>query len=250
MEVYLLGPIFIRVDGKRYTVPGKKLGSLIAILAMAGGDLIHRDELAEELGFEQSMQRNVNALHAHVTRLRRWLDKIRVPSETLISEANGYRLDIGTSNVDALRFIELTEAAWKLGPAQPHEQVAILEEALGLWRGTAFANVADGAKVVQAANSMQQLKLEAQELMVGALAQLNDCKRVIVASSRFISEDPLREGLWDHLMSALYQEGRYAEVLSNYQRVSRLLADELGIDPNPSLQAHYDRVVGAQATAR
>lgn len=250
MEVFLLGPLFIKVDGNRHTVPGKKLGSLIAVLAMAGGDLIHRDELVEELGFEQSMQRNVNALHAHVTRLRRWLDKACVPSEILISEANGYRLDIDARNVDALRFIELIEAAWKLGRAEPREQVAVLEEALGLWRGTAFANIADGARVVQAANSMQQLKLEAQELMVGSLAQLADYKRVIVTSSRFISEDPLREGLWDHLMSALYDEGRYAEVLSNYQRVSQLLAEELGIDPNPKLRAHFDRVVGVQVPAR
>lgn len=250
MEVYLLGPLFIKVDGNRYTVPGKKLGSLIAVLAMAGGDLIHRDELVEELGFEQSMQRNVNALHAHVTRLRRWLDKTCIPSEILISEGNGYRLDIAANSVDALRFIELTEAAWKLGAAQPHEQVAMLEQALGLWRGTAFVNVADGARVMQAANSMQQLKFEAQEQMVGALAQLRDCKRVILTASRFISEDPLREGLWDHLMAALYEQGRYAEVLSNYQRISQLLADELGIDPNPKLQAHFDRVVGVQAPAR
>jgi len=92
IEISVLGPIHVKINGVSYTISGNKLRSLIVILAMAGGDLIHRDELIEELGLEQSMTKNVNAVHAHITRLRKWLQITCGAPELLVSESNGYRL--------------------------------------------------------------------------------------------------------------------------------------------------------------
>ena len=50
-------------------------------------------------------------------------------------------------------------------------------------------------------------------------------------------EHPLREGLVRRQMLALYRAGRQADALRAFARTRALLADELGLDPSPALQA-------------
>ena len=50
-----------------------------------------------------------------------------------------------------------------------------------------------------------------------------------------VAEQPLREGLWALLVTALYRAGRPADALAAHRRVTRMLAEELGVDPGPAL---------------
>src|SRR5690242_21282905 len=47
---------------------------------------------------------------------------------------------------------------------------------------------------------------------------------------------PVREGLWELLMVALYRDGRQADALATYQQARTWLAEELGLDPGLQLQ--------------
>jgi DNA-binding SARP family transcriptional activator len=59
---------------------------------------------------------------------------------------------------------------------------------------------------------------------------------------------PLRERLWGHLMTAQCRGGRQADALATCQRLDRLLADELGIEPGaPVQQLHRDILSGRTA---
>jgi len=242
LNIDVLGGVCIRDKSARHAVPGAKLRTILALLAMADGQLVHRDELLEELQLK-----NVNAIHAHITRLRKWLHATCEAAEVLITDGDGYRLNVSTAQVDALRFIDLVESVWKSNPSSPTKQIEILEEAFSLWQGSSlFTDVNDGERVRSASSMLQQLRFEAQETLVAALAEAEDYRRVIVCASRFLSENPLRECLWEQLMNALYAEGRYAEVVDSYHRVSRILADQLGIDPSPRLEAQFNRVLGGR----
>jgi predicted ATPase/class 3 adenylate cyclase len=52
-----------------------------------------------------------------------------------------------------------------------------------------------------------------------------------------VSENPFNEGLWGHLIVALYRGGSQAAALHCYERVRMLLDEELGITPSPALAA-------------
>ena len=58
-----------------------------------------------------------------------------------------------------------------------------------------------------------------------------------------VGEHPFRERLWEQWMLTLYRSGRQADALRAYQRVRRLLGDELGIEPGDSLRRLEDAIL-------
>jgi tetratricopeptide (TPR) repeat protein len=57
------------------------------------------------------------------------------------------------------------------------------------------------------------------------------------------AQHPLRERFWHQLMRVLEQSGRPAEALEAYARARKILADELGADPGPSLQQLHRHIL-------
>jgi Bacterial transcriptional activator domain len=58
-----------------------------------------------------------------------------------------------------------------------------------------------------------------------------------------VDRHPLRESLWELLITALYGSGRQADALAAYQRLRRILADELGIEPCPARRVLEHKVL-------
>jgi hypothetical protein len=58
-----------------------------------------------------------------------------------------------------------------------------------------------------------------------------------------LAEDPLRERSRELQMLALYRAGRHAESLRSYERFRVLLADEVGLEPSPSIRRLQERVL-------
>ena len=54
---------------------------------------------------------------------------------------------------------------------------------------------------------------------------------------------PYREPLWAQLITAYYLTGRQSDALNAYQRLKTTLADDLGIDPNPTVQSLHERIL-------
>ena len=64
---------------------------------------------------------------------------------------------------------------------------------------------------------------------------------------RLVDEHPYEERLWGQLMVALYRAGRQADALETYQRVRRLLANELGLEPGEPLTALQQQILDHDA---
>ena len=122
-----------------------------------------------------------------------------------------------------------------------------MAEALALWRGPALADAGDFAEPF--ARRLEELRLEAT---VTFLTGEIDAGRAAARAGELealVAEHPLHEKLTGLLMRALAAAGRQADALAAYEALRARLADELGIDPGPQLQAVHLAVLRGEIAA-
>jgi hypothetical protein len=124
LQIGLLGPFRVCVDGERVDVPPRRLRDLLATLALSAGQSVSVDRLATAVwgeGFAVDVRVN---LQSNVRRLRRL-----VGADAIRTRDRGYQLDVEPDDVDALRFHRL------LGEVAATYDREKLSNALNLWRG-------------------------------------------------------------------------------------------------------------------
>ena len=180
-----------------------------------------------------------NALQAQIGQLRR----VFGPGAIVTTEA-GYALDVGSDEVDVVRFEQLVAEGRRL--AADGEMVlasAALGEALGLPRGEPLAEFTYAGFFDAERARLDELILVAIETRAGADLALGRHGELAAELEALCRVHPLRERLWELLILALYQGGRQAEVLRGYAEVRDRLVGELGIDPGPALRQLQARIL-------
>ncbi|WET81019.1 BTAD domain-containing putative transcriptional regulator [Amycolatopsis sp. QT-25] len=233
MRFGVLGPLAVwAADGTLVPVPEVKVRALLAALLARHGEPVSADRLLLDLWGDDQPANPLAALQTKVSRLRRAIGPGSVESGPA-----GYRLR-GTRDAD--EFAELLAAA---RDAPTRARVALLTEALGLWRGAAFADVADDAFAGPVAHGLGERRLEAVELLAEARLALGDVGAALAGLTEHAELHPLRERLRAAHLRALYLSGRQAEALSGYAELRDRLADELGVDPGPELTALHESML-------
>ncbi|UGQ13736.1 winged helix-turn-helix domain-containing protein [Yinghuangia sp. ASG 101] len=248
MYVSVLGPLQVRNDdGENIPVAGARLRVLLTRLALDPGRPVPADTLVHAIWERDEPGGAANALQSLVSRLRRMLG-----AATVTSGPAGYALALDASAVDAHRF-EASAARGRrlLAADDPAAAEHALTEALGLWRGAALADAADAAFALGPATRLEEQRLTATEDRVDARLRLGRAADVVPELEQLAAEHPVRERLHAQLMTALDTVGRRADALAAYQALRTHLADELGIDPSPELDAvHVAILRGERRTPR
>ncbi|MFD0683865.1 BTAD domain-containing putative transcriptional regulator [Actinomadura fibrosa] len=244
MRFGVLGPLLVRdAGGTPIAVPEAKVRALLADLLVHEGRPVSADRLIEDLWGDAPPGRPANALQAKVSQLRRAIGRERVTFQ-----ASGYRLvlDPASDEVDADRFAAL--AAEARSAADPRTRAALLTEALELWRGPAYADVADEEFARAAAQRLTEQRLSVLEEQ--AEARLDAGDRTLLAGdlADLVARHPLRERLRAVQLRALYLAGRQSEALASYADLRERLADELGVDPSPELAALHQAILRQDAS--
>ena len=228
MRIGLLGPVTAGPDG----VPapgGVLLRGALARLALDTGRSVATDVLVDALWGTDPPDTVTNALQALVARLRRALG-----AGVVATVPGGYRLTVDRQDVDALRFESLVAAARGLDPAQARP---LLVEATALWRGPALADVRRLPFGEPAAARLEELRAAAVELSAEAALRLGEPDAELDALEALLAAEPLRESAAAVLARCLHATGRQVEALAVLDRTRDRLADELGVDPGPTISA-------------
>ncbi|MFD4635819.1 BTAD domain-containing putative transcriptional regulator [Lentzea sp. NPDC058436] len=148
----------------------------------------------------------------------------RTPSLLLVTEGAGYALL--AQDVDAWRFEEM------LGGDLP-----VLDDALALWRGPAYAEFADEHWARAEIDRLEELRLVAAERRAEAALALGRAAGVVADLRAHLADHPWREKAWSLLALALYREGRQGDALEAVREARSALVENLGVDPGPELRA-------------
>ncbi|MFB7275846.1 BTAD domain-containing putative transcriptional regulator [Streptomyces hydrogenans] len=239
-----------RADGTEGPVRGARLAALFAALAAAGGRPVGAAALAARVWADDTTVPDDPgaALQALVARLRRTLG-----AGAVASVPGGYRLAAAAEDIDLFRFEGLAaEGAAALAAGEPERAAALLDEGLGLWAGSALADLPDRATdplVVR----VERRHAEARRDRLAADVALGRSAAVLAPLTALVGAHPLDEPLQVLRIRALRDAGRSAEALAAYEEVRRTLADRLGADPGPELRALHRRLLsgdGPEAPGR
>ena len=246
LEFRVLGPVQAVRDGRELALGGPRRRAVLALLLVAGGRVVPAERLAEELWGESPPPGAAGTLRSHLSRLR----TLMAPDAAVVARGGGYALAAGPDQLDAARFERLAGAGRE---ALEHGEAAAaagrFREALGLWRGTALADVADVEPLAREGARLEELRLVAVEGRIEADVELGLAAEAVGELEALVAENRLRERLWRLLVLALYRCGRQADALAAYRRARTVLAEELGIEPGEELRALEQAVLRQQVPA-
>ncbi|MFI5583581.1 BTAD domain-containing putative transcriptional regulator [Amycolatopsis sp. NPDC051758] len=223
-------------DGTQVAVGGPRSRTLLALLALEAGRFVPAERLIDGMYGEHPPDGAANALQSQVSRLRTALKELAPVEFT----AAGYRLVVEPDEVDVHAFERLIREGRALLKNGEHTRAAsILGEALALWRGPAFSDLADAPFAAAQATRLDELRADAADDHVEARLALGQAEDVLAGLRETVAAQPLRERPRAQLVRALAAVGRSADALAAFEDARRTLADELGADPGPELaEAH------------
>jgi TolB-like protein/DNA-binding SARP family transcriptional activator/Tfp pilus assembly protein PilF len=232
----LLGPFELTdPSGRQVDVGSRKNRLLLAMLALAPGRSISRDALASALWGENGEPQARSSLRQALAALRKDLNG----HEDSFLDA----LD-GSVALDPVRVVIDTDLFLADATGSTREP---LERAAGLWRGPFLADVsAPEPDLEQWLGERREFFASRYIAALDRLVPLLQGAQRIDMAKQLVQADSLREGSHRQLMEAYLAAGERAQALRHYDKIGKLLADELGVAPAPETQALRSQMLASE----
>jgi len=252
MELRILGPIEVWNAGREADIgPGRQRAVLGAMLVDPERP-VSLETLVDRVWGDAPPNGVRSVVYTYVARLRRALAQASEGQPELVGlskSSAGYRLEANPEAVDLYRFRQLVKEGRRSDLADPRRS-ALLQQALSLWRGDALSGM-NGDWASRVSRTLRQLHTEALTQWADVELRLGHCVAVLGELRAALLLDPQSEQLGERLMRALHLDGRSVDALEYYQVLRQHLAQDLGVDPSPRLQALYESILrGEQSGPR
>jgi DNA-binding SARP family transcriptional activator len=243
MEFRLLGPVEIRAAGRLLDAGHGRQRAVLAVLLLDLGKVVPAEVLIERVWDHDPPTSVRNVLHRYVARLKAALAAAADAGVSLSRLADGYQLRADLEQLDVCRFRAL--AAHAAAARDDSRAAGLLGDALGLWHGPALAGLRgrwlDGKR-----DALERERAAAALDLTDIRLRLGEHAVLVAELVRQAGAAPANERLIGQLMLALYRSGQQAEALRWFERTRQHLADELGADPGPQLQALHQQILRAE----
>lgn len=245
LEFGVLGPLEMKIDGTLVPLGTPKQRAVLATLVINRNRPVGVDSLITALWEEWPPSGARASIHSYVSNLRKLVSGAGVdPRVVLAAAPPGYRLTIPEHTCDLGRFIaEKTAGVHAAAGGQFEQASRHLSAALSEWRGAVLDDLRDFQFVDSFATALVEDKILAHTAKAEAEIACGRASGVIAELEALTVEHPYREPLWAQLITAYYLTDRQSDALNAYRRVKTTLADDLGIDPGPTLRTLNERIL-------
>ncbi|WP_307841219.1 AfsR/SARP family transcriptional regulator [Streptomyces endocoffeicus] len=239
LRFVVLGPVRIWRGRQALPIRTPQEQAVLCVLLLRRGSTATASELVDAV-WETPPPQAIAALRTYAWRLRRALGP-----GVLLTDAGGYALRARPEALD-LEVCQGYEARAKDARAEgePHKARKLLHMADTLWDGQPLAGV-PGPYAHAQRGRLEEWRLALLEKGLELDLELGRHAEAVSELTALITQHPVRERLRALLMLALYRGGRQAEALGVYTDTRRLLAEELGVEPNPELARLHQRILRA-----
>ncbi|MGB9358960.1 MAG: BTAD domain-containing putative transcriptional regulator [Acidimicrobiia bacterium] len=239
MEFLCLGPLGVRADGAPVELGGPQQRLVLALLVIHANRVVSTDRLIDSLWGEKPPDTARKTIQGYVSGLRKALPD----GELLRSRPPGYALEVELDDVDASRFERLAARGSAQVATNPKEALVLLNEALSLWRGRPYEDLADAEALRPEITRLEQLHAAAIEARIAADLFTGSEAAAATELDDLARRHPLSERLWALRILALYRIGQQAEALRVYDQVRLVLAEEVGLEPGAELRLLQRRIL-------
>jgi SARP family transcriptional regulator, regulator of embCAB operon len=241
----VLGPLQLSAGGSPVPLGAPKQRAVLAMLVMNRNRPVSVDSLINAVWDQSPVPAARTSIHSYVSNLRRLLGSVGYdPNQVLASVAPGYQLSVADTDCDLGRFITEKNAGVHAAAAGRFEDASsFLSAALAEWRGPVLEDLREFAFVDTFATALSEVKVVAQIGLAEAEIACGRAEHVIARLEALGAEHPFREPLWAQLITAYYVAERQSDALEAYRRLKANLAENLGIDPGPTLRTLHERIL-------
>ncbi|MFE7835001.1 BTAD domain-containing putative transcriptional regulator [Streptomyces sp. NPDC057474] len=247
MRFDVLGPLRVCRGEEELDLGFPQQRALLGLLVVRAGRPVPSGEIVDVLWPERTPASAMNVVRRYAGSLRRLLEPglpPRAPGRRLLRRAGGYLLEAGEDEVDLLRFRALTKRG-KRAAATGRSEVASrhFAAALSEWRGPVAMGIPAAVREHAVFAEVERELVRTARMAADAALLCGRSEQALPRLRQAIELDPLDEPLHAALVMALAASGHQAEALAAYERVRRLLAEELGVVPGTELAAAHTRVL-------
>jgi WD40 repeat protein/DNA-binding SARP family transcriptional activator len=238
MDIRYLGPLEVLDAGRPLPLGGPKQRLVLAHLLIDADRTVPTDRLIDRVWAEGPPSAARTSLHSYVSNLRRV-----VGADRIVNRGQGYAFAVDGVRIDRLEFDDLVARGRRLLPTDPTEASRLLHAALDMWRGPAFADLAQEESLAGETASLADVRLAVVDDRVVADLACGRARELVSELRALAHDHPLYERFWAHLMVALYRSGRQGEALAAFTEARTVLAEELGVDPSPELARLHEQIL-------
>lgn len=236
LRIYLAGKLCVESGAallREDRFPGLQGRVIFALLAAEHARPVSRDELVEEVWGDSPPASWEPALRALISKLRTLLGKAGISGDSLTGGLGAYQLQLPPE-----AWVDLEAAADSIHRAETARRDSNLRDAAGFGRVAAAIGArqlllgAAGPWVERRRGQLRDVRLRALDCLAETWLASGDPATAARDAELAVDLDPFREPSHRLLMRARSESGNHAGALLAYERLRRLLADELGSGPS------------------
>ncbi len=225
VEVRLLGPVELLVDGNLVELGGRSQRVVLSVLALRLGEVVAVDHLYEALWGHDWPERASANLQTYISRLRSSVGRNRI-----VRSGAGYRLLAEGVRVDVARARQL------IADGRP-------TEARALWRGRVLEEL-DGAVTFEAERvRLAELRAGIEVAWLRRRVDEEPAASVLPDLEAAFTTDPTHPTFALLLAEVKRRDGRRAEALRVLDTHRRAVVDASGLDPSPDVAELEQRLL-------